>query len=129
MDFQVNGVDVGSNGSELKLSAPTTVIVTLKAAAYLPEIPNEAIRGKPYDQKPYWDVERARIGPVDLDEVAGGVAEVHLCRPVRQFVHPREERVVVAKALLTGAPVDGVEVIDVQAHVMELRRLGVGADE
>ena len=74
-------------------------------------------------------VERVGVGPVDLDEVAGGVAEVHLCRPVRQFVHPREERVVVAKALLTGAPVDGVEVIDVQAHVMELRRLGVGADE
>ena len=24
--------------------------------------PNEAIRGLPYDQKPYWDVERARIG-------------------------------------------------------------------
>jgi hypothetical protein len=61
MDFQVNGVDVGSNGSELKLSAPGAVTVTLKAAAYLPEIPNETIRGKPYDQKPYWDVERARI--------------------------------------------------------------------
>ncbi len=33
----------------------------LKAAAYLPEIPNEQIRGLPYDQKPYWDVERARV--------------------------------------------------------------------
>jgi hypothetical protein len=67
MDFRVNGVDVGSNGSELRLSAPTTVTVSVNAAAYLPETPNDAIRKLPYDQKPYWDVERARIG--DTGEV------------------------------------------------------------
>ena len=60
MDFRVNGVDVGS-GSDIKMTAPGTVKVTLKAAAYLPVIPNEDIRKLPYDQKPYWDVERARV--------------------------------------------------------------------
>ena len=61
MDFRVNGVDVGS-GNDIKMTAAATVNVTLKAAAYLPVIPNEDIRKLPYDQKPYWDVERARVG-------------------------------------------------------------------
>jgi hypothetical protein len=62
MDFRVNGTDVGSGTSEVRLAAPGTVTVTMKAAAYLPENPNEAIRNLPYDQQPYWDVERARVG-------------------------------------------------------------------
>ena len=36
--------------------------VTLTAAAHLPIQPNEAIRSRPHDEKPYWDVERARVG-------------------------------------------------------------------
>jgi hypothetical protein len=64
MDFKVNGTAAGAsaNAGELRLTAAGTVAVTLTAAAYLPVKPNEAIRGLPYDQKPYWDVERARIG-------------------------------------------------------------------
>jgi hypothetical protein len=61
MDFRVNGAEVGATG-DLHLAAPGNVKVTVKAAAYLPVIPNEEIRGLPYDQKPYWDVERARSG-------------------------------------------------------------------
>ncbi len=60
MDFRVNAADVGAG--EVRLDAPGTVKVTVKAAAYLPLIPDEEIRGLPYDEKPYWDVERARIG-------------------------------------------------------------------
>jgi hypothetical protein len=60
MDFRVNSVEVGSS-DDIRLAAAGTVKVTLKAAAYLPTIPNEEIRKLPYDQKPYWDVERARI--------------------------------------------------------------------
>lgn len=60
MDFEVNHSKVGAS-NDLRLTAPGKVTVTLKAAAYLPEIPNEQIRGLPYDQKPYWDVERARV--------------------------------------------------------------------
>jgi hypothetical protein len=77
MDFRVNAVDVGTNGSELKLSAPGTATVTLKAAAYLPPIPDQALRSRPYDQKPYWDVERARIGDgreVPVEIVVNGKA-------------------------------------------------------
>ena len=48
--------------SEIRLNSAGNVTVTLTAAAYLPAKPNEAIRGRPYDQKPYWDIERARIG-------------------------------------------------------------------
>src|SRR5207247_5826694 len=42
-----------------------------KVAALLAPLPNEAIRSLRYDQAPYWDLERARIGssrevPVEL---------------------------------------------------------------
>ena len=71
MDFRVNGLLVGTNGSELKLSAPETVKIIVKVAARLDEMPNETLRALPYDKKPYWDIERARIGntrevPVEL---------------------------------------------------------------
>jgi hypothetical protein len=70
MDFKVNGTAAGAGVSsgEVRLSSPGTVTATVTAAAYLPVKPNEAIRHLPYDQKPYWDVERARIG--DTREVA-----------------------------------------------------------
>jgi len=61
MDFQVNGTQVGTDGSEAKLAAAGMVKVSLNAAAYLPVKPNDEIRKLPYDQKPYWDIERARI--------------------------------------------------------------------
>jgi hypothetical protein len=62
MDFQVNGVLVGTGGSEVKLKGPERVRVTAKVAARLDERPDETIRARRYDQKPYWDIERARIG-------------------------------------------------------------------
>jgi hypothetical protein len=62
MDFRVNTTDVGANESEVSLASPGKVSVSLKAAAYLPEQPNEALRSRPLDEKPYWDVERARVG-------------------------------------------------------------------
>lgn len=75
IDFQVNGAEVG--GADVRMSAPGTVKVKVKAAAYLPVIPNEEIRGLPYDQKPYWDVERARVGntrQVPVEIVVNGTA-------------------------------------------------------
>jgi hypothetical protein len=38
MDFSVNGVDVGTNASEIKLSASGAVHVRVKASAYLPPV-------------------------------------------------------------------------------------------
>jgi hypothetical protein len=70
IDFRVAGIAMGS-GEDVKLSASGSVKVTAKVAALLGEEPDETIRSKPYDQKPYWDIERARIGntrkvPVEL---------------------------------------------------------------
>ncbi len=62
MDFQVNAAKMGIGDSELKLDKPQSVRVTAKVAARLDEQPNEAIRKLSYDQKPYWELERSRIG-------------------------------------------------------------------
>jgi len=81
MDFTVEGV---VSGGRVALEAPAPVRVKLQAAAYLPElpaliptrhrIPSSApykdergrpmapIRDLPYNVKPYWHVERARLG-------------------------------------------------------------------
>jgi hypothetical protein len=78
MDFKVNGTAAGAGATgEVRLAAAGNVTVTLTAAAYLPVKPNEAIRSLPYDQKPYWDVERARIGDtrdVPVEIVVNGKA-------------------------------------------------------
>ena len=71
MDFRVNGLPVGTNGSELKLGGPENVKVNVKVSARLDQKPNEALRALRYDKQPYWDIERARIGdtrevPVEL---------------------------------------------------------------
>src|SRR5689334_21045878 len=49
-------------GGDVRLNGPANVSVTVSAAAFLPVKPNEAIRSRPLDDKPYWDVERARVG-------------------------------------------------------------------
>jgi hypothetical protein len=61
MDFRVNGLLAGRHGSEIKLSGPEAVRIAARVAARLDEQPNETVRGQRYDQKPYWDIERARI--------------------------------------------------------------------
>ena len=62
VDFKVNDVAMGENGSELKLGSPSTVRVAARVAAYLEEEPDVSIQRRPYDQKPYWHIERSRIG-------------------------------------------------------------------
>ena len=64
IDFRVDDAAPGEKGSELKLDAPRTVKVTAQVAAHLdPNVSAEAraIKRRPLDQKPYWDLERARI--------------------------------------------------------------------
>ena len=64
IDFRVDNLAPGESGSELKLAKPGTVKITAQVAAHLdPEASAEAraIRTRPLDQKPYWDLERARI--------------------------------------------------------------------
>jgi hypothetical protein len=62
LDFSVNGVAAGTGESEVRVDRGGQMKVTVRAAANLDVQPNEAIRRLPYDEKPYWDVERARIG-------------------------------------------------------------------
>jgi hypothetical protein len=71
IDLTVNGQGLGTNGSEVRLPAAGTVSVEVQVAALLDPAPNEKVRSSPYDQQPYWDLERARIGttrevPVEL---------------------------------------------------------------
>lgn len=74
VDFRVNDLEVGTHGSELKLDSPGEVTVRADVAAYLPEDLSDTarvIRSRRLDQKPYWDIERARVGesrqvPVEL---------------------------------------------------------------
>ena len=61
IDFQINGVEVGTRGSEVRIRAGEEVRVDVKAAALLDRFPDPKFHNLRYDAKPYWDVERARI--------------------------------------------------------------------
>lgn len=65
MDFSINGIDVGTKKSEVKLPKAGKVTVKANVAALMEPKPTpqtEAIRKAPLTGKPYWDIERARIG-------------------------------------------------------------------
>jgi hypothetical protein len=76
IDFQVNELGVGEKGaggraSVLAAKSGQPLEITVKAAALLSEQPDEGIRQRDLDEKPYWHVERARVGnsgnvPVEL---------------------------------------------------------------
>lgn len=80
VDFKVEDQGVGEHGSELKLDAPRTVKVTAKVAAYLDPTPTpaaKALQTRSLEQKPYWDLERARQGDtrqVPVEVVVNGYA-------------------------------------------------------
>jgi hypothetical protein len=77
MDFSVNGVEGGTGESEIRLDRPDKVKVTLRAAARLDAHPVESIRRASYTEKPYWDLERARMGTsqdVPVEIIVNGVA-------------------------------------------------------
>ncbi|MCP5559794.1 MAG: CehA/McbA family metallohydrolase [Verrucomicrobiaceae bacterium] len=62
MDFRANDVELGRMQSELRLNGPATVKLSAKVAARLDEQLHPEIQNAPVDRKPFWDVERARIG-------------------------------------------------------------------
>jgi hypothetical protein len=71
MDFKINGTSMGERGSELKLAEPGTIHASARVAALLDEKPDANVQHRPYNEKPYWSVERARIAytrkvPVEL---------------------------------------------------------------
>jgi hypothetical protein len=60
MDFRVNGVAVGTGDGSVRATGGS-VDVAVTVAARLDDRPHPAIAGTPADEKPYWDIERARI--------------------------------------------------------------------
>lgn len=79
IDFKINDVAIGEPGSEnkisqLNLARPGKVKITVDASALLQPKPTpqtESIRSSRLDAKPYWHIERSRIGntrkvPVEL---------------------------------------------------------------
>jgi hypothetical protein len=61
----------------MKLARAGAVQLTARVAARLADQPDESIRRTSYTQKPYWDVERARIGDgreVPVEVVVNGYA-------------------------------------------------------
>jgi hypothetical protein len=83
MDFTVGGLGVGEKESEVKLAEPGKVEVKAKVAALLEPKPTdatEAVRKAKLTEKPYWDLERARIADkrtVPVEVVVNGVAVDH----------------------------------------------------
>jgi hypothetical protein len=71
LDFKVNNASMGEGQSEVNLAHAGAIRVTAKVAALLDEKANPELHKRPYADKPYWDIERARIGntrqvPVEL---------------------------------------------------------------
>ena len=76
VDFSIGDLEVGQPGdkgrhSVLAARSGQPLKVQVNAAAYLNEQPDNTIRQRPLDQKPYWHLERSRIGdsrkvPVEL---------------------------------------------------------------
>ncbi len=74
MDFKVNGHEVGS---EIQLGRGENAHIELNVAARLDPLPDESIRKLSLMQKPYWDIERARVGTtrdVPVEVLVNGVA-------------------------------------------------------
>jgi hypothetical protein len=103
MDYTVNDTGVGLKKSEVKLAEPGTIKVKARVAARLEPTPTEAterIRKAALSDKPYWDVERARIDstrkvpvevvvngePVDRKEITadGSEQEVEFAVPIKK---------------------------------------------
>ncbi len=77
IDFKANEQEMGVNGSELRLAAPATLKLTAKVAARLDDKPHPEIQSLPPEQKPFWDLERARIGTsneVPVEVIVNGVS-------------------------------------------------------
>ncbi len=77
MDFKANNQLVGENGSEIRLPQSGNITLTAHVAALLDEQPHPEIQNVANDHKPYWSIERARIGTtrqVPVEVIVNGVS-------------------------------------------------------
>lgn len=75
IDFKVNGVSVGEGDSQVHLAGSGRLKVSVQVGAYLDVDPRENLQNLPYDEKPYWEIERARVGTsqdVPLELIVNG---------------------------------------------------------
>lgn len=80
IDFKVNNVEVGTNNSEVNIASTSKVIITARIAAMLENGIDTAIHSlniteNVWGQKPFWNIERARIGKtrtVPLELIVNG---------------------------------------------------------
>ena len=94
-------MELGVNGSEVRLHGGESARVELKAAAMLPEVPDPKFHNLRYDEKPYWHVERARIPgtrevPVEL--IVNGLPVATKNLPADGRVHDLEFNVPIKKS-------------------------------
>ncbi len=61
MDFTVNGTEIGTNNSEVRMTRGATTHATVRVAALLDAAPDKDIGQRAPDERPYWSVERARV--------------------------------------------------------------------
>ncbi|HEX8634227.1 MAG TPA: CehA/McbA family metallohydrolase [Pyrinomonadaceae bacterium] len=83
LDFRVNDLAVGTERSEVRLARGGRVRVNATVAGLLNVAPDAALRARPHDQTPYWDIERARVGegrevPVEVIVNGQPVARRHI---------------------------------------------------
>jgi hypothetical protein len=74
MDFKVNEHEVGS---EIQIDRGGNAHIEVQVAARLDPLPDESIRKLSVMQKPYWDIERTRVGTtreVPVEVVVNGTA-------------------------------------------------------
>jgi len=86
MDFKVNGRE-----GEIQLQRGSLAHIEVSVAAYLPVLPDDSIRKLAFNQKPYWDIERARVDdtrdlPVEL--IVNGVARARELVTADGQIHP-----------------------------------------
>ena len=67
MDFTVNGVAAGSGSGEVAMAGGETAHVSVQVAALLDSVPDTRLRARSPDEKPYWAIERARVGALTGD--------------------------------------------------------------
>ena len=87
-DFQIDGLGVGEKGDQdrasfLAVKKDHKLAIKVNTAAWLAPTATDNIRQRPLEQKPYWHVERARIGetrkvPVELIVNGEAVAKTEI---------------------------------------------------
>ena len=73
IDFTINGLELGTQGSEVSLEKAQTIRITARVAAYLPPEQDETgalIASRKVYEQPYWHIERARVGATRKVSVA-----------------------------------------------------------